>query len=445
VPLQEQSTYQDVFGKMDTSEFKTPAFMTVMLSVTISTDKTVVWFDHWEDGFDVDVTNPLYAMSKTTEIWGDGNAANGCSPHIAKVNCTNVNDILNAGTSIVMRNDVPLPRDAAANVLYDGGDKILSSFPVAVTRASFPRSPGSVMAGAVEVYDTSSWGSKYEAPVGEGTQLIANGPDPFGLSGFSCMAMEDQTKVTVANGTVFTLKQGQSIYVTVKKSDQVTSDKPIQVILLTAQRGSHYQTRWFTMRPIGMYTDKYVSPVGDNYGRSRVILYNPSTTGALTYNITTLVNGVLTKVSNTLVAKQALASAIIPTGSGALVEASANLVALSYTDTENQAGSGDTGGNRYDWGIPLLPRNELTSQVLIGLGYGCTNNACGTNTVRSPIWLTYVTHCLHNVCVVAKWCNAARISHTPHRIYIFVALFPTTGRWRMPKFTLTTPIPAKTW
>jgi IgGFc binding protein len=392
VPLQEQATYEEVFGKMDTSEFRVPAFMTVMLSVTISTDKTVVWYDHWEDGFDVDVTNPLYNMSKTTEIWGDGNAANGCSPHIAKVNCTNVNDILNAGTSIVMRNDVPLPRNPAANVLYDGGDKILTSFPVAVTRASFPRSPGSVMAGAVEVYDTSTWGSKYEAPVGEGTQLIAGGPNAFGLSGFSCMAMDDQTKVTMPNGTVATLKQGQSIFLKVKKSDQVNSDKPIQVILQTAEPLSHYQTRWFTMRPIGMYTDKYVSPVGDSYGRTRIVLYNPSTVANsnLTYSITTLVNGTLTKVTNTLIAKQALASAIIPTGSGALVEASDKLVALSYTDTENSAGSGSTGGDRYDWGIPLLPRNELTSQVLIGLGYGCTNNACGTNTVRSPIWLTYV-------------------------------------------------------
>jgi hypothetical protein len=118
-----------------------------MLSVTISTDKTVVWYDHWEDGFDVDVTSTSIPISKTTEIWGDGNAANGCAPHI-KNNCTNINDILNAGTSIVVRNDVPLPRNAAANVMYDGGDKILSSFPVAVTRASFPKSPGSVLAGA---------------------------------------------------------------------------------------------------------------------------------------------------------------------------------------------------------------------------------------------------------------------------------------------------------
>jgi hypothetical protein len=172
VPLQEQSTFDDgeaLFGpsllhssyKSDThstrffvplvfqkinNKYATDA-VTVMLSVTISTDKTVVWYDHWEDGYDVDVASTSIPISKTTEIWGDGNAANGCAPHI-RSNCTNINDILNAGTSIVVRNDVPLPRNAAANVMYDGGDKILSSFPVAVTRASFPKNPGSVLAGA---------------------------------------------------------------------------------------------------------------------------------------------------------------------------------------------------------------------------------------------------------------------------------------------------------
>jgi hypothetical protein len=36
----------------------------------------------------------------------------------------------------------------------------------------------------------------------------------------------------------------------------------------------------------------------------------------------------------------------------------------------------------FDWGFPLLARDELTSQVLIGLGYGCTNNECGSKSMR---------------------------------------------------------------
>jgi hypothetical protein len=211
--------------------------------------------------------------------------------------------------------------------------------------------------------------------VGEGTQLV-NGPNPFELSGFSCLAMEDGTIVTRPNGTTVTLKQGDSTFITVRKSDQVKSNKPIQVILLTGDRDSSFQTRWFTMRPIETYADSYVSPVGDSYGRTKVILYNPSATRTVQYTVTTLVNSTLQNATNTLNPKQVVMTATIPTGSGALINGNGRMVALSLTDSEQSAQSGGTGGSRYDWGIPVIPRNELTSQVLIGLGYGCTNNDC---------------------------------------------------------------------
>jgi hypothetical protein len=44
----------------------------------------------------------------------------------------------------------------------------------------------------------------------------------------------------------------------------------------------------------------------------------------------------------------------------------------------------------HDWGYPLIPRNELTSQVLVGLGYGCTNNNCQGHADRSVVWLSPV-------------------------------------------------------
>jgi hypothetical protein len=147
IPLEEQSVYNDVFTKFGGS---LSAPVVTMLSVTISTDKTVIWYDHWEDGLDIDSTSSNSLLrSRSTEIWGDGNAANGCAPHIPKINCTNINDLLIAGTSIVVQNDIPIPRDRIAQpTLYDGGDRLQASFPVAVTRASFPKNPGSLLAGA---------------------------------------------------------------------------------------------------------------------------------------------------------------------------------------------------------------------------------------------------------------------------------------------------------
>ena len=51
-----------------------------IISITGAVDGTIVYYDHWEDGFELDLANPAQA---TTETWGDGNAANGAPPGCA--------------------------------------------------------------------------------------------------------------------------------------------------------------------------------------------------------------------------------------------------------------------------------------------------------------------------------------------------------------------------
>ena len=81
---------------------------------------------------------------------------------------------------------------------------------------------------------------------------------------------------------------------------------------------------------------------------------------------------------------------------------------LCLTQTDS-AGAGDnpsnTGGRNYDWGHPLIPTNILSSQVLVGVGWGCPEqrdlNFIGcpmriqspentTITYTSMIWVTPV-------------------------------------------------------
>jgi hypothetical protein len=146
------------------------------------------------------------------------------------------------------------------------------------------------------------------------------------------------------------------------------------------------------MRPIDTYQNSYASPVGDSYANTAIVVYNPSESQTLTYTVTTLVDKVLKNVTRTLNPKQAALTDVIPTGSGALLSGNIRFVALSITDSNDMSAfmTDDSNGSRYDWGFPLIPRNELTSQVLIGLGFGCTNNNCGDRTDRNPVWLTYV-------------------------------------------------------
>ena len=60
-----------------------------------------------------------------TQIWGNGNALDGCPPNKMGVplTCTNGNDVLNGGDVIVLENDVTLPRNPAT-ILFDGRDKV---------------------------------------------------------------------------------------------------------------------------------------------------------------------------------------------------------------------------------------------------------------------------------------------------------------------------------
>jgi IgGFc binding protein len=120
-----------------------------------------------------------------------------------------------------------------------------------------------------------SWGKKYESPVGPGKPKFDDEMNPFEISGFSCLAAEDNTNITLPDKRVVTLKMGESIYVNVTQSDQVTSNKPIQVVLLTADEYSTYQTRWFTMRALDDFKSSFVSPVGDSFANTKIVLYNP--------------------------------------------------------------------------------------------------------------------------------------------------------------------------
>ena len=59
-------------------------------------------------------------------------------------------------------------------MLYDGGDQIGTSAPIAVTRAGWALDPGTLLAGAVEVYPTDAWGTAYLVPMGQDSPLGEN-------------------------------------------------------------------------------------------------------------------------------------------------------------------------------------------------------------------------------------------------------------------------------
>jgi hypothetical protein len=201
------------------------------------------FIDHHEDGYEDDPTSPT---QKTTQVWGDGNASNGCAP-ITDLVCTDENDIIIAGSSIVIQNEIFMPRDTN-QIFYDGGDRIQSNYPIAITRGSYPKQPGSLMAGAVEVLDIKEWGLEYTAPLGSDVNISSTA---FEFSAIFIMAGEDNTTVTMPDRTTTVLlSMGENIIVNVTQNDKITADKPVQADLVTGDIGDNYELRWFSVSKV---------------------------------------------------------------------------------------------------------------------------------------------------------------------------------------------------
>jgi hypothetical protein len=54
--------------------------MESVVSIVVTGTGSVVHYDEWEDGYEVDLNNPAQS---TTKIWGDGNNSNGIPPGYA--------------------------------------------------------------------------------------------------------------------------------------------------------------------------------------------------------------------------------------------------------------------------------------------------------------------------------------------------------------------------
>jgi IgGFc binding protein len=229
--------------------------MESIISIAISSDNTIIWYDHWEDGFDVDSLN--YA-GPTTLVWGDGNADNGCPPKV--VPCTDAVDVISAGQSYVIQTSVVVPRNVAVRE-FDAGDKIQSNLPIAVTRGAFPKAAGSVIAGAADVYDVESWGKSFRIPMGPNlpkaglfTGSTTSAIDWFEHTSVYFMAAQDGTVVTKPDGTTVTLKQGENGWALANMGDTLVSTKPIQVHVVTGDKDTNYEMRWYSLLPTIMCT-----------------------------------------------------------------------------------------------------------------------------------------------------------------------------------------------
>ncbi|MCX6895618.1 MAG: Ig-like domain-containing protein, partial [Verrucomicrobia bacterium] len=347
-------------------------------AIVVTGNGTQIYYDQWEDGYEINLASPAQS---STLVWGDGNDANGVPPGFAHDPAG-----LTAGTVITLTNNVTLPRNPSV-LLYDARDRVAANKALAITRAGWPVTPGSVFAGAVSVLSTLDYGMSYISPVG---QDLTN--KLFQYVGLFVMAAQDGTVVTIdtdgATGTnapfSITLNRGESYLVNggIKKGASVAASKIVQADLMIGHVAGSYAADWFTLYPVEQWSASYYTPVCSAASGSQptyVYLYNPNT-NAITISYNTRVGS----GSFSVPASNGVFQYQMPIGSGASFTSTggAHFYALSTVSANNTA---DTA---YNWGFTLLPADALTTEASVGWGPGSSDGTVN----GSPVWVTPVAN-----------------------------------------------------
>ena len=132
---------------------------------------------------------------------------------------------------------------------------------IAVTRSAYAKKPGIEMVGASEVYPKHlMWGNHFESPLGP---EIDSYTDVFEYVSIFLTSGYDDNNVTLPNGDIETLHEGECLKVRVKQGDEIRSLKSMQAHLVVADvNESEFEMRWFSLYPVGFLTNQYISPVG---------------------------------------------------------------------------------------------------------------------------------------------------------------------------------------
>lgn len=347
-----------------------------IISIAGGVSNTWVYYDQWEDGYEGRVTQPTQS---TTQIWGDLNPSNGIPPGFAQ-------DLVTEGTIVTLLTDIPVPR-VATNILYDGGDRFAVTRPVSMTRAMYAPVPGEVLSDAKQVLHVGHHGFLFRAPVGVnvGTNQM------FEYSTLSVMASFNSTVLDVdANNdglfedTIY-LNMGEHREVTnVYAGATLRASKPVQAHLLTGDRGSYYEMRWFTLYPEQMWDSSYYSPVcsSDNRYWAEIWLFNPNT------NSVDIVCESQRSTSTVTVAANGVNTYVMPTNTAARFFTTNDqyFIPTMTMDSREVAAYNEN----HDWGYGLCSDKMLTAMALAPWAPGSGGTPIQYN--GSPIWVAVLTN-----------------------------------------------------
>ena len=366
------------------------------VSVTNAGNSAVMVYDHWEDGYEADLSNPTQS---STLVLGDGNTANGDAAALCGSPCTG--DVLNQGAAMKARNDIEVPLPASPPIRFDGGDRVSSTRGFTITAGGYPSNFGSIAAALVSAYDTSVYGTSFTVPVGQDTPVPAGASQAFAYTAAVAQAAHDDTTVAVDlddDGTVDlteTIDTGETVYVDggLLEGARITADRDVQVHLLTGEPTlveGGLEARSFNLYPDPLLSGDYLSPAGSGRSNVRTInyLFNPGGTALAVTPTCTSCTGSIS------VPARSSAAFASPLGEAVQFHSASDEPFVAVAGVGAQSGAAPGGGtdesDGWDWGYTLVPTGQLTSQVVLGWapGNARTNPASATGKDYNPVWVT---------------------------------------------------------
>lgn len=372
---------------------QTSSGMHTIINIVAWSDDTIVYYDHWEDGYDFDPDNPEVTYDQ-------------------KETLANKGDKFTFESSNIPTN----PR--GTGTYYDGGDRIyVVGGSATVTRASWTEATGTVLAAAWEVYPVRPQLTTYIIPFGEDL-AASSGLNDFDRVFALIQATEDNTVLTFdtdADGalgdaiclsrdaeppgglaacststvTQVTLNSGESflldqdvIGTLLQTGTKIEGSKTLQVQYVIGEENSGYEIRGLSAFPRGFWDDEYYAPVDSDIGMDTptdIFLHNPhNTTLTIDYE-TTNGTGNFTIPPKGSVSFRERTGNYVPTDSAAFLKGSDVFWGVSTIDTE---------GQNYDWGYSLVPAFLLENEHFMGWAPGAFPPNSGGNADDSGIFIS---------------------------------------------------------